>query len=41
MAHWQENVDGTPASVQPINQFALVVRRAMKENKPFLARSGR
>ncbi|WP_331752457.1 tyrosine-type recombinase/integrase [Streptomyces sp. NBC_00829] len=37
MAHWQEVVDGTPASVQPINQFALVLRRAMKENKPFPA----
>ena len=35
MAHWQEVVDGTPASVQSINQFALVLRRAMRENRPF------
>lgn len=35
MAHWQEVIDGTPASVQPINQFALVLRRAMRENRPF------
>jgi hypothetical protein len=35
MAYWQQVVDGTPASVQPINQFALVLRQAMRENKPF------
>jgi hypothetical protein len=35
MAHWQETVDGTPASVQPLNQFAHVLRRAAREGKPF------
>lgn len=35
MAHWQQVVDGTPASVQPLNQFALALRRAVREGKPF------
>ncbi|GAB2959456.1 tyrosine-type recombinase/integrase [Saccharothrix stipae] len=35
MAHWQEVVDGTPASVQPINQFAMALRHAMREHHPF------
>jgi hypothetical protein len=35
MAHWQQVVDGTPASVQPLNQFAHVLRRAAREGKPF------
>jgi Phage integrase family len=35
MAHWQQLVDGTPASVQPLNQFAHVLRRAMREGRPF------
>jgi hypothetical protein len=28
MAHWQEVIDGTPATVQTINQLALVLRHA-------------
>jgi hypothetical protein len=35
MAHWQEMVDGTRASVQPINQLALILRRALRLNHPF------
>ncbi|MFF3228887.1 tyrosine-type recombinase/integrase [Nocardia suismassiliense] len=28
MAHWQQVIDGSPASVQPLNQFAIAYRRA-------------
>ncbi|MGH3701403.1 MAG: tyrosine-type recombinase/integrase [Pseudonocardiaceae bacterium] len=37
MAHWQEMVDGARASVQPINQLALILRRAMRLGHPFPA----
>jgi hypothetical protein len=29
MAHWQA-VDGTPSSIQPINQLATALRRALR-----------
>ncbi|MDN5916930.1 MAG: tyrosine-type recombinase/integrase [Pseudonocardia sp.] len=34
MAHWQECTDGTPASVQPINQLVLALRRAIAHQRP-------
>lgn len=37
MAHWQETVDGTPSSVQPINQLATALRRAIGEHRPIPA----
>jgi len=37
MAHWQEMVDGARASVQPINQLALILRRAIRLGHPFPA----
>ena len=37
MAHWQETVDGTPSSVQPINQLATALRRALREHRPIPA----
>jgi hypothetical protein len=35
MAYWQETIDGTPASVQTINQLVLVLRLAQRHNHPF------
>lgn len=35
MAHWQEHVDGSRVAIQPINQIALAIRRAVRERHPF------
>jgi hypothetical protein len=37
MAYWQEIIDGTPASVQPINQLVVALRLAQRRGHPFPA----
>lgn len=34
MAYWQHVIDGTPVGLQPINQLANIIRRAMREHHP-------
>lgn len=33
MAHWQHHVDGARVAIQPINQLALAIRRAHRQNR--------